>query len=336
MSDPFDGQEDWAKEAERRARRADRRRRLRSLLRIRSERARTTVWLLSAAVAAVLLAAALPTIRTYLPGGSAYTPTDAAAYPTQAAPSGVTVTTTASAAPTDPFEGTAAATYPKGEAGITMPAATAVTGFTAAQVDAALQQVRKALVAGRLDQRMLVGHDPSAFLALLAPNSAKGIKPWFDGTGFSTLATWIDPAAHLDPDEEVRVSGRVTFASANVDGLRTLQITTNFVWVYAFTGNGEHPLAAEHDEIRWDFPATDRLRAADKGMWIGDSSGYMAWIDCAAARKGLLAPYRPTSAPGAGPDPTEDPDAYLKADHSLDIVDACNPPSASASPSSAG
>ncbi|MEV4512139.1 hypothetical protein AB0K00_24610 [Dactylosporangium sp. NPDC049525] len=331
MSDPFDGLEDWAKQAERRAKRADRRRRLRAVFRIRSSRARSVLFIASAVAAAVLLAAALPTIRTYLPGGSAYSAdssADSPLYPTQAVPSGVSATTTASAAPTDPFEGTPAATYPKGEAGITLPPATAVTGFTAAQVDAALQQVRKALVAARLDQQMLVGHDPAALLALLAPNSAKGIKTWFDGTEFSALATWIDPAAHLDPAEEVRVSGRITFDSAEVDGIQTLRITTNFVWVYAFTGNGRNPLAAEHDETRWDFPATGRLRAADKGMWVGAVKGYMAWIDCAAAGKGLLAPYR--SGAGAQPGPTEDPDAYLKADHSLTIADDCDPAASSA------
>ncbi|MET7420768.1 hypothetical protein [Dactylosporangium sp. NPDC005555] len=324
MSDPFDGMEDWAKEAERRAKRAERRRRLGAAFRFRSERARTVAWFLSAAVAAVLLAAALPTIRTYLPGSAAADSTTAdAAYATQAVPSGVTVTTTASAAPTDPFEGTAAATYPKGETGITLPAATAVTGFTAAQVDGALRQVRTALVAARLDQRMLTGHDPAPFLALLAPNSASNIRPWFDRSTFSTLATWIDPSARLDAAEEVRVSGRVTFASVSVDGLQTLQITTNFVWVYAFTGNPGHPLAAAHDEVRWDFPTTARLRAGDKGMWVGHSAGYLAWIDCVAARKGMLAPFKEGAADVPGPADTEDPDAYLKADHTLDIGDDC-------------
>ena len=233
------------------------------------------------------------------------------------------MTGTAGAAPTGPFEDTPAATFPKGEAGITLPAATAVTGFTAAEVYAALRQVRKSLVAGRLDQRMLVGHDPSAFLGLLAPTSAEHAQTWFDGANFSVVATWIDPSAHLDRDEEVRVSGRVTFASVEAEGLRTLRITTNFVWVYAFTGDSRHPIAAAHDEIRWDFPATARLRAADKGMWIGAASGYLAWMDCAAASKGLLAPPTATGAT-VRPTTTEDPDAFLKPDHTLAIGNDCD------------
>ncbi|MFC4044292.1 hypothetical protein ACFO1B_38230 [Dactylosporangium siamense] len=331
MSDPFDGLEEWAKQAERRAKRADRHRRLRLLFRfrrprpgLRLRRPRAVAWVAGIVIAVFLLAA---TVQAYLPGASSAG--SSSAYPTQAVPSGVSATTSASAAPTDAFEGTPAATYPKGEAGITLPPATAVTGFTAAQVDAALQQVRKALVAGRLDQKMLVGHDPSTFLALLAPNSAKDVKTWFDGASFSSLATWIDPAVHLDPDEEVRVSGRVTFASAVVDGIQTLQVTTNFAWVYAFTGDTRNPLAVAHDQIRWDFPATGRLRAGDKGMWIGDTDGYRAWVDCAAARKGLLAPTRPATAPTPNPSDTEDPNAYLQADHALDIIDDCGPPTPS-------
>ncbi|MFC5008387.1 hypothetical protein ACFPIJ_62585 [Dactylosporangium cerinum] len=330
MSDPFDGLEEWAKQAERRAKRADRRRRLGLMFRFRRPRPGlrrwrppAIAWVAGIVIVVFLLAAA---VQAYLPGGSpAGSSAGSSAYATQAVPSGVSATTSASAAPTDPFEGTPAATYPKGEAGITMPPATAVTGFTAAQVDAALQQVRKALVAGRLDQKMLVGHDPSTLLALLAPNPAKHVKAWFDDASFSSVATWIDPAAHLDPDEEVRVSGRVTLGSAVVEGIQTLQVTTNFVWVYAFTGNARNPLAAVHDQIRWDFPATGRLRAADKGMWIGDIHSYLAQIDCAAARKGLLAPFRAGSgAPAANPSDTEDPDAYLRADHSLDIADDCH------------
>ncbi|WP_460491012.1 GNAT family N-acetyltransferase [Dactylosporangium cerinum] len=246
MSDPFDGLEEWAKQAERRAKRADRRRRLGLMFRFRRPRPGlrrwrppAIAWVAGIVIVVFLLAAA---VQAYLPGGSpAGSSAGSSAYATQAVPSGVSATTSASAAPTDPFEGTPAATYPKGEAGITMPPATAVTGFTAAQVDAALQQVRKALVAGRLDQKMLVGHDPSTLLALLAPNPAKHVKAWFDDASFSSVATWIDPAAHLDPDEEVRVSGRVTLGSAVVEGIQTLQVTTNFVWVYAFTGNARNP-----------------------------------------------------------------------------------------------
>lgn len=318
--DPFTGLTQWAKDTERRVQRERRLGGLRRRLRL----------FVGVGVGAVLLVAAVPVVRSWLPSSSGNDGA-AAAYPTQSVPDGVSVVTSASAAPTDPFAGTAAAAYPKGEAGITLPPATAVAGFTGAQVEAALRQVRAALVAGRLERAMLVGHDPGAFLALLAPNQRDDVGTWFRSADFGTVATWIDPAVTLDPEEKPRVSGRVTYTSKMRDGIRTLQVTTNFVWVYAFEG-ADHPLAVAHDEIRWEFPATKRLRAGDRGMWIGDTRAYTAWVDCAASAKGLLAPTRPSEATAPGPRGTEDPDAYLKADHSLEITDECPDPSPSPSP----
>ncbi|WP_432981874.1 hypothetical protein [Dactylosporangium sp. CA-233914] len=321
--DPFAGLEDWGSAVDRRARRGQR------LRRLRGEGARNVAFLVSAAVAAVLLAAGWPTIRTWLPSGSSAS-ADNAPYPTQSVPDGVSATSSASARPTGPFVGTPAESYPKGAAGITLPPATAVTGFTTAQVDAALQQVHAVLVAGRLEHKMIVGHDSSAFLKLLAPNARKQVGTWFTSADHSSVATWIDPAVKLDPDEEPRVSGRVTFSSAVVDDIPTLQVTTNFVWIYAFEGT-DTPIAAIHDEIRWDFPKTDHLRNDDKGMWIGTTKSYMAWIDCAAAANGLLAPTPSTVTTTPGPQPTEDQNSYLRADRSLDISDGCANPSPSPS-----
>jgi hypothetical protein len=63
-------------------------------------------------------------------------------------------------------------------------------------------------------------------------------------------------------------------------------------------------------------------------MWLINTKSYGALVDCTAAGKGLLAPTRMDSAPVAAPSNTEDPDNYLRADHSLDIGDDCgNPPS---------
>jgi hypothetical protein len=143
---------------------------------------------------------------------------------------------------------------------------------------------------------------------------------WFHGVSFTRVATWIDPAVRLDPREQPRVSGRVTYASVVSGGLRTLRVTTNFIWVYAFAGP-KHPLAAVHDEVHWEFPAAANLRAGDRGMWVGNTKSYSAWVDCAASYRGLLAPTRPEAAPR--PSDSEDPMALLRADHALEIADDC-------------
>ncbi|MFI5911297.1 hypothetical protein [Dactylosporangium sp. NPDC051541] len=268
---------------------------------------RNVAFVVSAVLAAVLLAAAWPTIRDRLPFGSS------AAASSDDGPD---------TAPGGPFAGTPAESYAKGAAGITLPPAAAVDGFTAAQVDAALQQVRRALVAGRLDNRMTVSHDNTALLNLLAPNARKEVGAWFtDPRSFTSVATWIDPAVHLDPKEEARVSGKVTVGVVPVNDIPTLQVTTNFVWIYAFEKAGS-PLAVVHDEVRWDFAKPDNLRPGDEGMWIGTAKSYLALIDCTAAAKGLLAPARPVTATadsGAG----EDENSYLRPDRSLEISNRC-------------
>ncbi|GGN06551.1 hypothetical protein FHR83_002310 [Actinoplanes campanulatus] len=89
-------------------------------------------------------------------------------------------------------------------------------------------------------------------------------------------------------------------------------------------GRLDHRMIVDHDpanEIQWEFPRSENLRKADKGMWTGDTLSYMAWMDCAASRKGLLRPGAATSAPT--PAGTEDPEDILRADHPLDITGTC-------------
>ncbi len=288
---------------------------------------RTLSVLAAVGVAAALLVAAVPALRSLLPEPR----TNSAAYPTQSAPDGISATSSERAAPTDPFAGTAARAYPKGAAGITLPPAKAVKGFTAAEVGASLKKVRAAMIAGRLDHEMLVEHKPAKFLALLAPTDRKSVAKWFKTNDFSTVATWIDPAVKLDPQEEPRVSGRITYASLVVDDIRTLRVTTNFVYVYAFRG-WDRPIAAVHDEIQWEFTHPDDVYPADRGMWLGETQSYMAMMDCLAAERDLLAPGSIVDAPEVDPSDTSDPDDWLKPDYKLDIGDDCAP--ASAKPSS--
>jgi hypothetical protein len=332
-NDPFAGLEDWARDAEKRVRKQVRRepkpprapkppRRPRA----GSSPLRSALLVAAVAVGAVVLASVVPGLRSFLPKSSS-----AAAYPTESVPPGVTVTTSVSAAAADPFAGTPAAHYPKGAAGITLPVATKVTGLTAAEVGADLRRVRAAMIAGRLDPRMLVGHQPDRFLALLAPANSRNIRAWFKDAAADSVATRIDPAVRLDPAQPPRVSGRVTYRSLPVDSRATLRVTTNFVWVYAFDGP-RHPLAVEHDEIDWDFPDTHHLRAADQGMSISSAKSYAALIDCAAGRKGLFAPTRLGDQAAPAPSGTENDNDYLRADHSLDINDDCGMASKSPAP----
>src|SRR5262245_45678613 len=72
-------------------------------------------------------------------------------YPTRALASGPAATSTATSDPSGPFGRTPAASWAEGEAGIALPAATDIEGFTAAEVESALARVRAVLIAARLD-----------------------------------------------------------------------------------------------------------------------------------------------------------------------------------------
>ena len=66
--------------------------------------------------------------------------------------------------PAKPYANTPAANWGNGADGITLPTPVAVGDFSAQQVGAAEAAAKQVLVAGHLDNQVLVDHDPSAFL----------------------------------------------------------------------------------------------------------------------------------------------------------------------------
>jgi hypothetical protein len=114
----------------------------------------------------------------------------------------------------------------------------------------------------------------------------------------------------------------VTYTSKKVAGVPTLQITTNFVWVYAFTGP-DRPLVTVHDEIRWEFPKSAAVVAEDRGLRVAEARSYRFGVDCALAAQGMLAPTPQASALTPEPAPSEPEENYMRPDHALDITDNC-------------
>lgn len=326
VPDPFSGMEDWAQEVEKRVTREHSRGRMVRALAAPFRGARHgTRWLtqpypiIALTVVALIAIAGLASTVDIDEDGSSQ------AYPTQSHPVGVYATTSGSAAPTDPFDGTPAATYPEAEAGITMPAATAAGPFDAALIADHLATVRQALIAGRLDQRMLVDHDPSVFLAMLAPGSSEVVAAWFSANDFSGIATQLAPGATLLP-ELPRVSGRMTLSATTDSGDRPcLEIVTNYVWVYPLEGqqNGAGSrLVVIHDEVRWAFYAQGTVRDQDLGPWIQATTSYAYNVNCAQIDQSLIALPGDSAAPVTEPS-ADDPDQYFNPDRSLDIVDTC-------------
>jgi hypothetical protein len=247
---------------------------------------------------------------------------DSPTYPTTAPSSGVSATGTAKTAPTGPFQDTPAERYPQGEAGITLPAATAVPGFTAAQVGAKLQQVRQALIAARLDSTMVVSRDPSTLLGQLSVQSSKEIKPYFDKKDFFGFASQVAPGFTLTADP-IRVSGEVTFRGSTENGVRLLEVVTNFVWVYPFSGELEQPgdhLVVVHDEVHWNIPVESDVDKPYRGLRLSSWDGFASNMDCALLKDSLLGLGKPKLvAAGA----TADDNSAFDPSRSLNIASTC-------------
>jgi hypothetical protein len=195
--------------------------------------------------------------------------------------------------PTDPFAGTPAASFASGADAIVLPAAADVPGFTTDEVTADLQTVKSALVAGRLDQTMLVKHDRTTFDALFS-TYGKGLLDQFAQAKTLTIVATQIADGHTLTADPIRFSGQVTFSGKTLEnGIRTLVVHTAYVWVYPFSGDlertGDH-LVTVRDSVDWIFPEKAEVDPDYVGMYVGDTSQYVAsGVDCTLIAQGWVA-----------------------------------------------
>jgi hypothetical protein len=172
---------------------------------------------------------------------------------------------------------------------------------------------------------MLVDRDPSAFLALMSGGERDDLKDDFKSDKFSTYATQIAPGHKLSRFAP-RVQGRTTFrAATNDNGVREIEIITNYVWVYAFDEPAAEPgdnLVVIHDNVTWDVPSTKDVAKSDQGLWVDESESYGSNVDCDQFDKGLIAPGQPQM-DFTGGDDSDDPDSMFDPNRSLDISNTC-------------
>ncbi|SCF31606.1 hypothetical protein GA0074695_5498 [Micromonospora viridifaciens] len=240
-------------------------------------------------------------------------------YPTINQPAGASASPPAAVGP---FDGTPAAAFPEGQAGIVLPPAKRSGPFTEKQVATALTKVRAALVTARLDRRFMTTGNAEPLIRQFARDARAGLRKDFTSDTFAAFATRLAPGARLTADQP-RVKGRISYrATRDADGIRILAVTTNFVWAYAFQTSSTAPgdgLVVVHDTVVWSVPYPDDVERGSNGLWIEDADSYAANIDCAAFDKGLLD--LGTHSYG-GPD-HPDPDAVFDPDKTLDLADTC-------------
>ncbi|MFC4018060.1 hypothetical protein ACFOW4_08870 [Micromonospora sp. GCM10011542] len=195
-----------------------------------------------------------------------------------------------------PFVATPAEKFAAGEEAITLPAARATAPFTGKQVADALAKVRQALIQGRLEPSMLGGrHD--AFLALLAADAQDDIRKEFgtgDNLGYATRIL-ADAEPRWDYRDDIRAQGTVTYRSTkDRDGVRVLEITTRFIWVYSFDlpRPQAYPPGSElvtlRDQVVWQVPHPDDVTSSSRGLWVDSADVTVFNATCAAIEKGAI------------------------------------------------
>lgn len=195
-----------------------------------------------------------------------------------------------------PFASTPAADWADGAAGITAPEAKAVGGFSAEQVAEATGLARDALVASRVDPRLVSGHDPAGYLGLLAPDARRQLEPLFGGgrePEVQSLVSMVAPGTELLPAEP-KVSGSMSVRAGDAG---ELVVHTNYVFAYAFRPDGPiklrdamNVIVVVRADVDYVLRSGDRWTPSSRGLWFGDASGFGYSIGCDAYRKGFLAP----------------------------------------------
>jgi hypothetical protein len=228
----------------------------------------------------------------------------------------------------DPYGSTPAADWSDGAAGIVLPAPAAVGSWSRAQVKAAETKVKQALVASHLDNRMLVDHDPSTVLALLAPTMRADVRTHLTkDTDHDYGGTVSELAAgyHLLP-VPIKVNGSM---SPGTGEHGNLVIHTNYVFAFPFAPTSPLALrdawqtvAVQHVQVDFEIVTGSRYRTADQGIWLEKTSSYYADIGCAQSDRGYLAPAY-TNGLIAGGD-NENPADMFDPQHTMNIQNTCH------------
>jgi hypothetical protein len=232
--------------------------------------------------------------------------------------------------PAKPYANTPAASWGDAADGIALPAPVAVGDFSAQQVGSAEAAAKQVLVAGHLDNRVLVDHDPSTFLSLFAPTMQTHIRHDINNPAtpdYGGMLTLLAPGYRLLP-VPIKVDGSMT---PQLNAAGNLVIHANYVFAYPFApadpGTIDYAwqvVAVVHVQADLETVAGSRYAAADRGVWLSDSSAYVASESCSAAAKGFLGPaYSDQAAPGASTG-AQNPDAYFDPGHTMKIQDTCD------------
>jgi hypothetical protein len=208
----------------------------------------------------------------------------------------------------DPFAGSPAEDFADGTAGIVIPAAHAVGGYSAAQVRAAYATVRKLLIAGHLNSTVLAGGTPKAFARLLIPSE----RSWFDRNlnrpgrhgEIRSSRAWVTsfyPGSTVLVGNVIKVHGSMTAAARRSKQTPVLRIHADYLFVYPIEQAGG-PASARMRIVTRTVLIVEFATWTDPGgslePWIASALGGPAGILC-GINDGFVHP----AFPGGGPSP---------------------------------
>ncbi|MFE2326394.1 hypothetical protein ACFXD5_21115 [Streptomyces sp. NPDC059385] len=217
--------------------------------------------------------------------------------------------------PKDPFRGSPALQWADGAAGIEVPEATAVGGFSKEQVADALAKAKQFLVAANLDPATMRGERPETALKLLDPQQEELMKQLDDSYAQPSrerdplsLFTRYDPAELKPVGDVVKVRGRMWVEEGQKPGMTDVKVDYSFVYPFVKTkGNPE-------DVARTIVRREATFSIADLRKWQGTPgrlmlTDYQRDIGNSACDRydGYVHPSFFSDPPGSGPTPSGAP-----------------------------
>lgn len=202
--------------------------------------------------------------------------------------------------PADPFAGTPADHWAEGAAGIVLPAARPVGGFTTAQVEYAYETTRKLLVAANLDKKMLLDGMPTAFADLLTSRQRATFLNGLNKLGVDkqghklSTRTWVmsfPPGQAQLIGSVIKVHGTMhAKAVRDKNGSYELDVDLDYLFVY--------PIEPPHQPASWMRVVDEESGSVDFGDWAGAATTFAPWdqfdsswrAPCAAPATGTSTP----------------------------------------------
>jgi hypothetical protein len=190
--------------------------------------------------------------------------------------------------PADPFEGTAANGWANGAAGIVLPEANPIGGFTTAQVEYAYQTTRKLLIAGNLDKTTLLGGQPTAFADLLTNQERATFLSGLNKVGLNkqgyplSTRSWTTTFAPGDAQligSVIKVHGTMhAVAARSSNGGDELDVHLDYLFVY--------PVEPPHQPASWMRIVAEDQWTVTFADWSGAATTFTPWVETGGSTSG--------------------------------------------------